>query len=530
MRIIPRKYPIGLAARVKCSLNDVIVALLSLVIVSCGQVHETENGALPNIILINVDDLGYGDLSCYGATKVNTPHIDRLASEGMKFTDAHSASAVCTPSRYAILTGKYPFKEGLWGPLRLNQKLIVDTTQITIARLLKNKAYQTAYFGKWHLGFGNETPTDWNAPLVPGPLQLGFDYYYGIPFVNSGPPYVFVENDRVVGLDADDPIVFGGKPASKTPVYPHKRENLFAGGAKAHALYKDNEMGKVLAEKSVEWIRKDRDSPFFLYLIPTHIHHPFTPASKFEGSSQAGIYGDFIHELDWMVGEMVAAVEEMGMTDNTLIILTSNNGGMLSVAGQEAWKLGHHNNGELLGFKYDAWEGGHRIPLIAKWPAKIQKGVVSEALVGNLDYLATFAEIIGEDLEGEAAKDSFSFLSSLLGSEDRQVRKELVLAPRHESHLALRQGKWLFIDAQGSGGFTSEDIGSQTLGGAAAHVFTKHINSDIEDGKYKASAPPAQLYDLDSDLSQTTNLYNQFPEIRDQMRARLNELRGQDEQ
>jgi len=268
---------------------------------------------MPNIVLIFADDLGYGDVGCYGATLVDTPNIDRLAAEGRRFTDAHSASAVCTPSRYGLLTGQYPSQanggKGIWGACSPLSKLLIDTDKMTIASLLKQKGYATSVFGKWHLGFGN-VDTDYAKPLRPGPLELGFDYYFGVPVVNSAPPYVYVENDKVVGMTADDPIVFLGRGHSKevTPLTGLKKEhgnrvsNWFGGAAAAHQLYNDFTVGVTLAGKASQWIKERDDEPFFLYLATTNIHHPFTPDQQFQGTSGAGLYGDFIHELDWIVG------------------------------------------------------------------------------------------------------------------------------------------------------------------------------------------------------------------------------------
>ncbi|MDP7289664.1 MAG: sulfatase-like hydrolase/transferase, partial [Phycisphaerae bacterium] len=208
----------------------------------------------PNIVLINADDLGFGDLGCYGATKVKTPNIDRLAKQGRMFTDAHSASAVCTPSRYALLTGRYPFRnKGLWGPVMLRSPLVIDPKQLTLGKLMKDAGYSTACIGKWHLGFGDKTPVDWNKPLKPGPLELGFDYYFGVPVVNSHPPFVYVENHRVVGLTPDDPMVYRKRAATKA--YPEKMGLDWIGGAKAaHQLYNDETVGATLTGKAVKWI------------------------------------------------------------------------------------------------------------------------------------------------------------------------------------------------------------------------------------------------------------------------------------
>ena len=322
----------------------------------------------PNVVLIFADDLGYGDLGCYGATKVQTPNIDRIAAEGRRFTDAHSVSAVCTPSRYALLTGQYPLRanggRGVWGPAPVTSPLIVDTDRTTIADVFKSNGYKTSAFGKWHLGF-KRGKNDWQAPLRPGPQDLGFDYYFGMPVVNSAPPYVYVENDHVVGSDPQDPLIHLGRnakgitPITKIPPEAAQRSaNQFGGARKAHQLYNDYQVGTTLAEKSVAWIREHKKNPFFLYLATTNIHHPFTPAKRFQGTSQCGLYGDYIHELDWIVGELLACLDENGLTENTLVIFTSDNGGMFNRGGQAAFKDGHRQNGELLGFKFGAWEGG----------------------------------------------------------------------------------------------------------------------------------------------------------------------------
>ncbi len=482
----------------------------------------------PNVIFIFADDLGYGDLSCYGATKVQTPHIDSLAQEGRRFTDAHSASAVCTPSRYALITGEYPIRanggSGTWGPLSSQSGLIIDTNTLTIGKVFKNKGYETAAIGKWHLGFGAER-NDWSVPLKPGPNQLGFDYYYGVPLVNSGSPFVYVENDTIVGYDPADPLVLGKKPISPTPTFPpeasKKSANRFGGALKAHQIYDDEKTGELMTEKATDWITTNKDKPFFLYFPTTNIHHPFTPAPRFKGTSQCGLYGDYLHELDWMVGELLACLEENGLSDNTLVIFTSDNGGMLNQAGRIAMNAGHQMNGELLGFKFGSWEGGHRVPFIARWPGEIEAGTESDQLICNVDMLATFTALTGQDSQILKNKDSVNVLPALLDNPVEPLRKELLLAPRQTKNLAIRQGKWLYIGARGSGGFTGSKPSDHAWGGPAAIELAGSVNSDIEGGKYKADAQSAQLYDLDADLAQTTNLHDQYPEVVTELRALL---------
>jgi arylsulfatase A len=471
----------------------------------------------PNIVLILADDLGYGDLGCYGATKVKTPKIDRLAREGRRFTDAHSASAVCTPSRYALLTGEYPFRKNLWGPVMNPSPLVVDVSKPTLPSMLKQQGYATACFGKWHLGFGKQRSPDWNADLKPGPLECGFDHYFGIPVVSSHPPFVWVEGHRVVGLDPADPLKYGGQ--EETRMFPEKMLNPPMSGAKAaHALYNEEEHGTTLTEKAVGWMREHSEKPFFLYFATPHIHHPFTPGIRFKGSSHCGPYGDFIQEFDWMVGEVMRTLDELKLRENTLVILSSDNGGMLNQGGQQAWKAGHRLNGSLLGFKFDAWEGGHRVPFLASWPGKIAAGSVSNQLIGQIDLMTTLAALTGSNFTGP---DSVNVLPALLNEIDKPVRSHLVLAPLRQKNLAFREGDWLYIGAKGGGGFTGSKPGEHALGGPAALQFTGEINSDVSDGQTKPDAPEQQLYNLVNDPSQARNVIREHPEIAKRMAERL---------
>lgn len=500
--------------------NELI--LLSLFLSAlCSQAQK------PNVILINADDLGYGDLGCYGATKVKTPNIDRLAKEGMRFTDAHSASAVCSPSRYGLLTGQYPIRKNFWGPTPLTQELTIDIKQPTLANVLKSAGYATSVIGKWHLGFG-KGKTDWNKPLKPGPLEVGFDYYFGMPTVNSGPPFVYVENHHVVDYESKDPFVM--RKQSVTQKWPEKGGYGAIGGAeKAHLRYRDQYVGTTFAEKAVAWItahqKKDKEQPFFLYLATTNIHHPFTPHPKFKGTSQCGLYGDFIHELDWIVGEVLKALDEHKVCKNTLVVFTSDNGGMLNVTGQKAWSAGHRLNGKLLGFKFGAWEGGHRVPFIARWPTKVPAGKVSDVLVSQIDLLPTFAAIARAELPKKAVVDGVSQLPVLTGKSKKSQRELLVISPNSPRHLTIRKGDWVYVPDRDEGGFQGKQIGDHLLAGAAAQKLTKLVNSDVEEGEVREDAPPAQLYNLKDDLYQATNRYKENPEVVTELAAHLNEWR-----
>ena len=488
----------------------------------------------PNVVLIFADDLGYGDLGCYGATKQKTPNIDKLAAEGRKFTDAHSASAVCTPSRYGLLTGEYAMRakgpkggQGIWGPAPITSGLLIPTDTFTVADAFKEKGYDTAAFGKWHLGFKNGT-NDWQEPLRPGPQDLGFDYYFGMPVVNSAPPYVYVENDKIIGSDPEDPLEYLEKENRKgktTPITPIKAKeaqrspNQFRGAVKAHEMFNDYEVGTTLTNKATQWIKDRGEDPFFLYFATTNVHHPFTPSKRFQGTSESGVYGDFVHELDWIVGEVRKTLEETGKADNTLIIFTSDNGGMFNLGGRTAAKLGHSINGKLLGSKFGVWEGGHRIPFIAWWPGKIEAGSTSDQLLNLVDLNSTFAAVTGLKLTDP--KDSINMLPALTGNPSEPLRSEMLSFPHSKKHMALRKGKWMYIPAQNDGGFGGSRPNQHAWGGPAVTTLVDTPNSDIVKGKIKKGAPKQQLYDVENDPNETKNVIKEFPEIAKKMAAEL---------
>ena len=479
----------------------------------------------PNVIYINADDLGYGDVGAYGATRVYTPNIDKLAADGKKFTDAHSVSAVCTPSRYGLITGEYPVKANVNHAIFDRDSLIVPTSKFTLANVFKEQGYATACVGKWHLGFGETRPVNWNEALKPGPLELGFDYYFGVPVLNSHPPFVYVENHKVVGLEKNDPFVWGEEAA--TAPYPEKwnHGNQKIGGAtKAHQIYVDSLVGTTLKDTAQAFIRKHKKEPFFLYLATTNIHHPFTPAKRFLGKSDAGRYGDFIQELDWIVGEILKTLEEENLTNSTMVVFTSDNGGMLNRGGQDAYTMDHHMNGELLGFKFDAWEGGHRVPFIVKWPGKVEAGSVSDQLISNIDMVATFAALFKRKLQQGEAVDSYNMLPAFLENPTKNIRPTLLIAPNSIENLAVRKGEWVYISGQGGGGFEAKHLGKHAFGGPAATTFTQQQNSDIAYGNIKENAPPAQLYNLKEDLSETENLYEDLPKKVEEMQTELERL------
>ena len=500
--------------------------LIGLGLVNAGVMYSQKAGnEKPNVVLIYADDIGYGDIGCYGASKVRTPNIDKLSQQGKMFLDAHVASAVSTPSRYCLLTGQYAFREEVFGPVFDQVGALIDPDRLTVADVMKEAGYSTACIGKWHLGFGDEKP-DWNGKLAPGPLEVGFDYFFGVPTVSSHPPFVYVENHGIYGYEPSDPIVYG-VPA-ETRAYPEKMNIDRMGGAKkAHALYQDEMVGTTLTEKAVSWIKEKKDGPFFLYFPTTNIHHPFTPHPRFNGTSDAGRYGDFIHELDWIVGAIMNTLEEEGLEENTILIFTSDNGGMFNQGGQDAWTAGHRLNGDLLGFKFDAWEGGHRVPFIVRWPGKIKAGSKSSVLISNVDMVATFAALTGYDLKYDEGPDSYNVLPAFLSNSKKQIRDHLVISPLRKPNMSVRKGDWMYIDARGGGGFNATKPGDHGLGGPPALKFAGQENSDIEDGKIKKDAPMAQLYNLKNDFRQKTNVINENKEVADELKALLEKIRSE---
>ena len=368
------------------------------------------------------DDLGYGDLSCYGAEKVRTPEIDSLSRQGVLFTDAHSPSAVCTPTRYGVLTGRYCWRTHLkYDCLFGHDPLLIEPDRPTVASLLRSAGYATACVGKWHLGFGKSQP-DWNGELKPGPLETGFDYYFGVPVTNAQAPYVYVENHRVVNLDPRDPIRLG--PDSKT--------NVMEGGKAAR--FKPEELALVQTRKAVDYIERNRDRRFFLYFTPTNVHGPYTPNPRFRGTSECGVYCDSIRELDWSVGEILRTLDKCGLAGNTLVIFTSDNGGLYT---RDAYDRGHRCNLDLLGQKTDVWEGGHRVPFLARWPNRIQAGARSDELICLVDFMATAAAVTGVQLPYEAGPDSCNVLPAL-------AREDAAIGPRAKRPSSSRapRGCW----------------------------------------------------------------------------------------
>lgn len=438
-----------------------VCSILALAVVALGQTASAAEPP-PNIVLIYVDDLGYGDVGCYGATRVRTPNIDKLAAAGLRFTDAHSSSSTCTPSRYALMTGEYPWRKKGTGILPGDAALIIEPGRTTLPSLLKSAGYTTGVVGKWHLGLGKK-PIDWNGEIKPGPLEIGFDEAFIIPATGDRVPCVYVENHRVFGLDPQDPITVsyrekvGTDPTGKehpellkmrlhqghdqTIVNGISRIGYMSGGKSARWV--DEEMADVLTRRAITFLEHPHDKPFFLYFATHDIHVPRVPHSRFAGKSQSGVRGDVIEELDWCVGEVLATLDRLKLTDNTLVIFTSDNGPVVDdgYGDRAAFELnGHQPAGRLRGRKGGPYEGGTRIPMIARWPGHIPQGQ-SDALVCQIDFLASFASLLNQKLSADAGPDSENVLPAFLG---KSAKGRTVLVEQGMP-LCVRQGEWKWI-------------------------------------------------------------------------------------
>ncbi|MBN2271039.1 MAG: arylsulfatase [Sedimentisphaerales bacterium] len=447
----------------------------------------------PNIIFIMADDMGYGDLSCYGASKINTPNIDAVAADGIRFTDAHTPSAVCTPTRYGVLTGRYCWRTRLKsGVLNGYSPLLIDTERMTVASLLKRHGYATACIGKWHLGLGATNPTDYDpgAPgLTPGPNDLGFDLFFGIPASLDMTPYCYIKNDR--------PVV---RPTETIEEGKANEDGWWRAGAIAPG-FKHVEVLPKLTEAAVEYIyinanaEQTPDKPFFLYFPLPAPHCPIAPADFVKGKSQAGGYGDYVVEVDWTVGRIVKALEKNNLADNTLLVVTSDNGSPARTkVKREPYSMmqvyGHYPNGRLRGIKADIWDGGHRVPFIARWPGKIPKGAITDEIICLTDLLATCAAIVGAELPENAGEDSCNILPALLGEKLGEPIREAVVHHSMNGTFSIRQGNWKLILGLGSGGFTKP--------------------STI---KAKPGGPEGQLYNLAEDPAEANNLWAERQDV-----------------
>ena len=492
------------------------------VLASCTPLPDAANTDHPNIIIILADDLGYGDLEVYNtASKIPTPHLNQLAHEGMRFTDAHSPSSVCSPTRYGLLTGRYAWrtelkKEVLWAW----DKPLIGTDRLTIPKMLKSQGYSSAIIGKWHLGwrwpalgkegfvndtlsFGNHRDSwradvwqhiDFSRPLGGGPLDAGFNHYYGDDVPNF-PPYAFIEDNRLLLV-----------PNSVKP------DSLFGTPGPMVQGWRLEHVMPAITDKAIDYIHKqsERNSPFFLYFSLTAPHTPIAPATEFQGKSEAGFYGDFVYQVDSSVGQIVTALRETDQYSNTLIFFTSDNGSPqrdgTNMSGQIASvkRFGHDPSQPWRGMKADIWEGGHRVPLIATWPEKIAAGSVSDHLICLTDIAATIAGILDISEETRSSEDSYDFSFALMGNGSTNSRRESIVHHAYDGTFAIRQGNWKLILGKDSGGF-SRNIPSE-------HTPVK------TDG---------QLYNLAEDPGERHNVYATHPDKVAELAALLEHIKNQ---
>ena len=493
-----------------------LLGLTSLALIPSACDRKPEK---PNIIIIYADDLGYGDVSCYGATKLITPNIDRFAAQGLRFTNAHCTSATSTPSRYSLMTGEYAWRKKGTGVLPGDASAIIEPGRTTIASVLKKAGYTTGAVGKWHLGLGPAGGPDWNGEIVNGPMDIGFDYNFILPATGDRVPCVYVENRRVRNLDPSDPITvnYKGKVAGEVtgkenpellkmhPSHGHdmaivngiSRIGYMTGGRSA--LWVDEDMADTLTRKAVEFIKRNKDNPFFLYFATHDIHVPRVPHPRFAGQSGMGPRGDAILEFDWSVGEIMKIVDELNLARNTLIIVTSDNGPVVDdgYKDQAVELLGDHKPaGPLRGGKYSLFDGGTRVVFISRWQGRIKPGT-SDALFSQIDLLSSFASLTGQTLSENDAPDSFNSIDALLGKSNTG-REWLV---EHAGRLTIIKDDWKYIEP-----------------GRGNKI---QINTKTETGN--DTLP--QLYNLKTDLGEKVNVAVQNPLIVKDLTELLNKVK-----
>ena len=445
----------------------------------------------PNVVYILADDLGYGDVSCLNPeSKIPTANIDRVAREGIVFTDTHSGSAVCTPTRYGIMTGRYCWRSPLKAHvLEGHSPPLIKKDKLTVVSLLKSEGYRTACIGKWHLGLGWAT-TDGHSPrpnnldyaerIDDGPTVLGFDYFFGIPASLDMTPYLYVENDHVV------------TPPTET-IESSKAPAFFRGGPIAPG-FKHADVLPSLTRKAVQCIddhaAKSPDSPLFLYFPLSAPHAPIVPTPEHEGKSKAGVYGDFVCQVDWTVGQVLDALERNRMAENTLVIVTSDNGPAPVADFKKLKAMGHEPSYHFRGYKADIYEGGHRIPFVFRWPKHIKPGISCDHLTCLTDLMATLAELVGKKLPDNAGEDSVSMLPALLGTATKPARQDIV---HHSANgfFSIREGTWKLEFCAGSGGWSEP----------------------TEPEAEKLGLPPVQLYDLNAEIGERQNVQDKHPEV-----------------
>jgi len=504
---------------------------LTILSILCSQlIGIAQPTGKPNIVIIYADDLGYGDLSCYGATAIHTPNIDALATGGILFRNAYASSATCTPSRYSLLTGQYAWRKQGTGIAPGNASLLIDTSRLTLPAMLKGAGYTTGAIGKWHLGMGGAEGPDWNGDISPGANEIGFDYSFLIPATTDRVPCVFVENHRVVRLDPNDPITVSYKePVGDRPYgqdHPallklqssHGHDQTIINGigrigymqGGSAAIWNDSTMSDTMTARAIAFIEQHRSKPFFLYYASHDIHVPRVPGKKFLGRSGMGPRGDDILEFDYQVGELMAALKRLGLLENTLVILSSDNGPVLDDGYRDGAIEGalhpqsppapsastHLPGGILRGGKYSKYEAGTRIPFVVAWAGRLQHNETEE-LFTQVDLLASLAKLVGYKTPATGFYDSEDRLATMLG-EPGHARNEIV---QQGNDLALIEKNWKYIPAHAG----------------PAIIATTHIETGNENHP--------QLFNLAADPAEKNNLADQYPDRVKAMAARLDELR-----
>ncbi len=482
----------------------------------------------PNVIIIYGDDIGYGDFSCNGSMTIHTPNVDAVASSGVRFTNAHATAATSTPSRYSLLTGEYAWRRPGTGIAAGDAAMIIKPEQYTMADVFKDAGYATGAIGKWHLGLGDEAgKQDWNGEVAPNPADLGFEYSYIMAATADRVPCVYIENGKVVGLDPNDPIEvsysqnFPGEPTGKDNPellrvkYSHGHDNTIVNGISrigymkgGHAArWVDANIADTITAQAIQFIERNKEKPFFLYLGTNDIHVPRDPHPRFAGKSGMGPRGDVILAFDWTVGEIVRTLKENGLYENTLLIISSDNGPVVDDGYQDqaVELLGDHKPGWIYrGGKYSAFEAGTRVPCMLSWPAKVREPLISGALMSQVDLFATFGALVGAEIPEGAAKDSRAELDAWLGND--LVGREFVVEQNADNTLSLLMGDWKYIVPSSSGSMNTQ--------------------KNIETGNSKEH----QLYNLKDDPGETTNLASQYPDIVEQFRQKLKSIRLEDYQ